>query len=227
MSFADLQSAINSLFGDFAGTQGGGGRRRGRGQRGGGGGGMYDPFGVGFMDTLGWDDSMWGFDTPMLLSSGVTGGGGVGKQADESKMSDEQGASAGGQALQTQQGGALQQAGGQLQLPLLRCRVNVEDTDKLYKVTAEVPGFDKENLKVNISDDNILTITGEQKKEHIEEAKDKKYLRTERVFGRVQRSLRLPQNIEKNKVGANYLNGVLHIDVPKIEQKQPASVPIA
>ena len=56
--------------------------------------------------------------------------------------------------------------------------MNVEDAKDKLVVTAEVPGFDKENLKVNISDDNVLTICGEQKKEHIEESKDKKYVRS-------------------------------------------------
>ena len=127
---------------------------------------------------------------------------------------------------------------------LLFLSVNVEEADNVYKVTAEVPGFDKEvsgrakplpsvcalwlvsraalvcfslpqNLKVNISDDNVLTITGEQKKEHIEESRDKRYLRSERAFGRVVRSLRLPKNIDKTKVNASYLNGILHVDVSR------------
>ena len=209
--------------------QGVGGRRRGRGRRAGG---IIDPFGmdVGLDPFSSWDTdlmpvgSMWD-TTPMLLGStgdwGQTGrgvgiGGTQGKLAEETKMDESAGGA--GTALQTQQGGQLA-AQGPLQLPVLRCRVNVEDAQNQFKVTAEVPGFDKENLKVNISDDNVLTITGEQKKEHVEEAKDKRYLRTERVFGRVMRSLRLPKNIDKNKVNASYLNGILHIDVPKSEQK--------
>jgi HSP20 family protein len=225
MSFADLQSSINNLFGDFMG--GSQGRRRGgRGRRG----GLLDPFGLDSMDPFGgWDDfGMWD-TTPMLLAptAGTTGGigqqGGVGKGLEESKMED-----AGGQgtAVQTQQGGQLSQQGG-LQLPVLRCRVNVEDAENQFKVTAEVPGFDKENLKVNISDDNVLTITGEQRKEHIDESKDKRYLRSERVFGRVMRSLRLPKNIDKGKVNASYLNGILHIDVPKSEVKEGQAINIA
>ena len=58
--------------------------------------------------------------------------------------------------------------------------MNVEDQKDQLIVTAEVPGFDKENLKVNISDDNVLTICGEQKKEHIEQSKDKKFVRQQR-----------------------------------------------
>jgi len=65
--------------------------------------------------------------------------------------------------------------------------VNVEDQKDQLIVTAEVPGFDKENLKVNISDDNVLTICGEQKKEHIEQSKDKKYVSSHRRKARAAR----------------------------------------
>lgn len=143
--------------------------------------------------------------------------------------------------------------------------MNVEDQKDQLIVTAEVPGFDKENLKVNISDDNVLTICGEQKKEHIEQSKDKKYvspwetqragewmngededrrgkreqwpaqlqldrrltlccvllcasvvsivlrcqLRTERAFGSVQRSLRLPRHVDKAGVTARSVSDAL------------------
>lgn len=200
------------------------GRRRGRGRRG----GFVDPFALDYtMDPFagmgGWDDfgSMWDIGTTPLLLGPSTTTGGVGWQGgkglEEQKMED---VSQQGTALQTQQAGQLAQQQGGLQLPVLRCRVNVEDAANQFKVTAEVPGFDKENLKVNISDDNVLTITGEQKKEHIDESRDKRYLRSERVFGRVMRSLRLPKNIDKSKVNASYLNGILHIDVPKSEVKE-------
>jgi HSP20 family protein len=197
------------MMGDF-------GRRGGRGvgtwstpsMLGGGGfGTTLDPF---------WDsDILGGWDTMPIMTPLLTSGAGglsqplLGKGEEESKMADIGGGT--GTAL-TQRGGV---AG---QLPVLRCRVNVEDQDKQFVVTAEAPGFDKENLKVNISDDNVLTISGEQKKEHIEESKDKRFLRTERSFGTVRRSLRLPKGIDKAGVSANYINGILHIAVPKKEE---------
>jgi len=163
-----------------------GGRGRNRG------GGFWDPWND--MD-MGWD---WGLDKWPTQQQGLLKEGGEPSQALVSGQSPEQ-------RMVMSQG----------QLPILRCRVNVEDKKDQYVVTAEVPGFDKQNLHVNISDDNILTISGEQKKEHVDEAKDKNYLRVERSFGSVQRSLRLPRNIDKNQVNASYENGVLHINVPK------------
>jgi len=227
--FDRLQDSINALMGDF-------GQRRsaGRQQRNG------SSRRSNWMDPLSlWDDEFfndgWG-TAPLLLASGqpaptsakvgqqqsLTTGG---KAPEESKMDE----SADGQqqqlTTQQQQGGG-QLTLGRLQLPTLRCRVNVEDQKDKLVVTAEVPGFDKSNLTVNIDDNNVLTIAGEQKQEHVEEAKNKRFLRVERSFGQVQRSLRLPRNVDRSKVAARYENGVLHIDVPKLEEKKQDATPV-
>jgi HSP20 family molecular chaperone IbpA len=75
-------------------------------------------------------------------------------------------------------------------------------------------------VSVHIDDNNILSISGEQKQEHVEEAKNKRYLRVERSFGQIQRQLRLPRNINAKGVQASYQNGILHIDVPKVDIKE-------
>jgi HSP20 family protein len=209
--FDRLQDTVNALMGDF-------GRRRAGVGRGIGGFGL-DPFssmGGGVDDLFGWDmgvptlgASQWGTQ-PLLTSGG---------KFDETKM-DESATGAGTAMQPSTRGGQIVPSTGLGQLPVLRCRVNVEDQKDQLIVTAEVPGFDKENLKVNISDDNVLTICGEQKKEHIEQSKDKKFLRTERAFGSVQRSLRLPRHVDKTGVTASYENGILHINVPKKEEQK-------
>jgi HSP20 family molecular chaperone IbpA len=88
------------------------------------------------------------------------------------------------------------------QLPVLTCKMNVEDTADKYIVTADVPSFDKANLKLSVTDDNMLTLSGEQTQEFVEESKDKHYLRKERSFGVVHRSLQLPKNADKSKITA-------------------------
>jgi len=231
--FDRLQDSINALMGDFGQRRGAGRQqqRSGSSRR------------SNWMDPLSlWDDEFfndgWG-SAPLLLASGqpatasatksgqpqqqsLTAGG---KAPEESKMDE----SADGQqqqlTTQQQQGGGQLTLGG-LQLPTLRCRVNVEDQKDKLVVTAEVPGFDKSNLTVNIDDNNVLTIAGEQKQEHVEEAKNKRFLRVERSFGQVQRSLRLPRNVDRSKVAARYENGVLHIDVPKLEEKKQDATPV-
>ena len=57
----------------------------------------------------------------------------------------------------------------------------------------------------------MLVIRGEQRAEHVEEAKEKKYIRSERSFGRVVRRVTLPKNINKDKITASYVNGILHV----------------
>jgi len=226
--FDRLQDSINALMGDFGQRRGAGQQRR-SGRRG----NWMDPLAL-------WDDEFfndgWG-SAPLLLASGQPAATSAtksgqqqsliagGKAPEESKMDE----SADGQqqqlTTQQQQGGGQLTLGG-LQLPTLRCRVNVEDQKDKLVVTAEVPGFDKSNLTVNIDDNNVLTIAGEQKQEHVEEAKNKRFLRVERSFGQVQRSLRLPRNVDRSKVAARYENGVLHIDVPKLEEKKQDATPV-
>jgi len=226
--FQRLQDSVNALMGDFgARQQGGRGGRHGR-RRGGHGGGLFGDVGLGD-PWLGMDPMMdMDFYSMPLLNSGGGGDQGQnlqlagGKQGagDETKM-DESAAGGGSSTLSTQQGGGQQLAQRPQQLPVLRCRVNIEEQKDKYAITAEVPGFDKDNLKVNISDNNVLTITGEQKQEHVEQSKEKKYIRTERSFGRIQRSLQLPKNVGKEGVTASYENGILHVNIPKKEEPQP------
>lgn len=108
-------------------------------------------------------------------TSGINIGG---KPSDEMKLEDT-GAKHPGQTQLTQR---QQQTGLSTFRPdqVLRARVNVEEQKDKFIVTADVPGFDKQNLKVNLGDDGMLHIAAEQTKEFIDQAKDKKYLRTER-----------------------------------------------
>ncbi|MCS7227901.1 MAG: Hsp20/alpha crystallin family protein [Endomicrobia bacterium] len=89
-----------------------------------------------------------------------------------------------------------------------------EDTDK-YVVEAELPGFDKKDIDVNITDD-ILTIKASRKQE--QEKKDKNYYYAERSYGEFVRSLRLPSEVDKKGVKAKYNNGVLELTLPKTKE---------
>ena len=94
-------------------------------------------------------------------------------------------------------------------------RVNVtEDNENLY-VHAEIPGVDKNDIKINIVGD-VLTISGEKKSEQKDEKKN--YYRIERSYGSFSRSFTLPAEIVVDKISADYKNGVLEITMPKSEQ---------
>lgn len=97
-----------------------------------------------------------------------------------------------------------------------------EDNDK-YIVKAEVPGMRKEDLNVTL-DGNTLNISGERKAE--EEKREGESYRSERYFGRFQRSVTLPMAVEGDKIQANYKDGVLSIQVPKSEEAKPKQIQI-
>ena len=94
-------------------------------------------------------------------------------------------------------------------------RVDVtEDNENLY-VHAEVPGVDKNDIKINLVGD-VLTISGEKKSEQKDEKKN--YYRIERNYGAFSRSFTLPAEVIYDKITADYKEGVLTITLPKTEE---------
>ena len=88
--------------------------------------------------------------------------------------------------------------------------VELAETDKEIRVTAELPGLDEKDLEV-IVEDGVLTLRGEKKSE----VEDKGRGYSERSYGRFERRIGLPKGIERDKAGATFKNGVLTITVPK------------
>jgi len=84
-------------------------------------------------------------------------------------------------------------------------------------VKAEIPGIEKKDLDINLSD-NILTIKGEKKKE--EEVKEEGYYCSERMFGSFLRSIEVPRDIVVEKVSAHFKDGVLEVRLPKTEESK-------
>ena len=91
-------------------------------------------------------------------------------------------------------------------------KVDVSETAGEYKVHADIPGLKKEDINVSI-DGNIVSISAETKRET--EQKNEKWLRTERQYGKVQRSFSLGQDIDSAQAKANYDQGVLNLVLPK------------
>lgn len=89
-----------------------------------------------------------------------------------------------------------------------------EEGDKVI-VKADLPGIDKKDIKLNL-DRDILTISGESKKE--KEEKKKGYYYSERSYGSVQRSIRVPENTKLEEIKASYKDGVLTVEVPRSEE---------
>jgi len=93
---------------------------------------------------------------------------------------------------------------------------DISETDKEYKIALEIPGSKKEDIKVNINDNN-LEIKVEHKKEDKKEDKEKGYYSYRKSYCGYYRSFTLPQNIDSNNIDAEYKEGVLQLVIPKKE----------
>ncbi len=97
-----------------------------------------------------------------------------------------------------------------------------EDNDK-YVVEAELPGFDKKDIDLNITND-VITIKATKKQQ--QEKKDKNYYYAERSYGEFVRSLRLPSEVDKKSIKAKYTNGVLELTLPKTKEAKEKSTKV-
>jgi HSP20 family protein len=98
----------------------------------------------------------------------------------------------------------------------------IEDKDK-FIVKAEIPGMNKDDIQVSLHGDT-LSISGERKKEV--EHKESEDYRSERYFGRFQRSISLPQPVDDKKIEATYRDGILAINLPKTEEAKRKQIEI-
>ena len=94
-------------------------------------------------------------------------------------------------------------------------QIDVSETDKEIKISAELPGMDDKDIEVSLSKD-MLTIKGEKKEEKEDKGKD--YYRVERSYGSFSRTIPLPAEVQDDKVGAAFKKGVLTITLPKSEK---------
>jgi HSP20 family protein len=98
-----------------------------------------------------------------------------------------------------------------------------EEDDKLV-VKAELPGIDKKDISVDLQN-GVLTLRGERRHES-EEKNGRNVYRREMSYGKFVRSFSLPQDVEPDKVKAEYANGVLTIEVPKPETRKPKQIKV-
>jgi HSP20 family protein len=109
-----------------------------------------------------------------------------------------------------QQRQGAQPGGAQQAVPM---RVDVSEADGAYTVKADLPGVPKESIHVDI-DGNRVTIRAEVKRES-EQKDGERVLRSERYYGAFARSFALTDEIDEDKAGAKFDNGVLELTLPK------------
>lgn len=95
--------------------------------------------------------------------------------------------------------------------------VDIVEKDNAYEVIAELPGLDEKNIEVKLSDAG-LTIKGEKKEE--KEEKRKGFYLQERHFGSFERSFRIPEGVDPDKIEASFKKGVLTVALPKKPEAQ-------
>ena len=108
--------------------------------------------------------------------------------------------------------------------PEMQIKLNVTRTDSAYAVEAEMPGVKKDDVHVTV-DGSMVTISGEVKKEK-EEKKGDQVVRSERYFGKVERSFSLPHDINETAVSAKYEDGVLKLSLPLREQRAGKTIKV-
>ncbi|GAA4319440.1 Hsp20/alpha crystallin family protein [Pontixanthobacter gangjinensis] len=95
--------------------------------------------------------------------------------------------------------------------------VNIQETEESFNVEVAAPGMSKEDFNIEL-DNDVLTISSEDKKEKETTDKDGRYTRKEFSYSTFKRAFSLPDSVDSTKISASYNNGVLEIALPKKEE---------
>ena len=98
-------------------------------------------------------------------------------------------------------------------------RTDIKETEDQYVLSVELPGFNKEDVKLSLKD-GYLNISATAQNEEEEEEKDGKFLRRERYTGAMTRSFYVGEDITEEDVKAKFGNGVLTLALPKEAPKK-------
>jgi HSP20 family protein len=101
--------------------------------------------------------------------------------------------------------------------------INITEDTEAYYVSAELPGVKSTDLDLNVTD-NQLTLAGERKIPA--ETEEARYHRREREAGRFSRAIRLPDNIDPDRVRARLADGVLTVTISKAEMAKPKKIAV-
>lgn len=97
--------------------------------------------------------------------------------------------------------------------------INVLENEHSYELELAAPGMTKDDFKVSLDDEGDLVINMEKKEETKDEKKRGRYLRREFSYSKFQQTMLLPDNADKEKITATVENGVLLVNIPKVEPK--------
>jgi HSP20 family protein len=101
-----------------------------------------------------------------------------------------------------------------------RPRVDIKETKDDVQLTFEVPGINKEDIKV-VLENRVLTVSGKREFHHEDD-----YVLNEINSGSFCRSFTLPDTIDSEKISADYKNGMLSVKLAKVEEKKPKEIQV-
>ena len=105
-------------------------------------------------------------------------------------------------------------------LHAMKC--DVYEKDGNYNIEMDIPGYDKKDISIEC-EDGILTISAEKNNEVNEENEDKKYIRRERVYGKITRSFSFA-DIDEENITADFNNGILTVVIPKSQKQESKKI---
>jgi HSP20 family protein len=95
--------------------------------------------------------------------------------------------------------------------------VNIREDEKAFYLELAVPGMDKKDLRIEVKDD-VLTISSEHKEDRDVDLDG--YRRREFSYSSFCRSFYLPEDVNGEKIGASYRDGILNVEIPKLEEEK-------
>jgi HSP20 family protein len=98
-------------------------------------------------------------------------------------------------------------------------RTDISEDSKGIYVNAELPGVKKENVKIKVNEEKMLTISGEKIRK--EKKEGEAGVRNECCYGEFSRSFLMPETADTDKIEANMQNGMLELKIPKKEPEKP------
>ena len=98
--------------------------------------------------------------------------------------------------------------------------INAAEDKEQYTVELAAPGMTKEDFNIHLDVNGDLVIEMEKKANETEEKKERKYLRREFSYVKFQQTLVLPDNVDKSKIAAGVKDGILTIDLPKVNEEE-------
>ncbi len=106
-------------------------------------------------------------------------------------------------------------------MPINSCRTDIRDDGDKYVMESELPGFEKEDIKLDINGTQ-LTIAAEHSTNSDEKDEKGNYIRRERSFGSYKRSFDI-SDVDSEAISAAYKNGILTLELPKKKPEEPVS----